>query len=118
MDFMNLTTIMQASESVMRKSEEMAVKDEHGLIITLVSISVVFAALIILYFAYTLIGKLASGSIRLQNLQGRKAEVQQTAAPAEDDAETAAAIAMAMHMYLNDTVHDMESYKITIRRRK
>ena len=32
--------------------------DPHGIIITVVSVSVVFAALIILYFAYTLTGKL------------------------------------------------------------
>lgn len=116
---MNLTMILQASESVFRKSAEMAVKDEHGLIITAVSISVVFAALIILYFAYTLIGRLASGKLNMPDLRRRKAEV--PAADIKDeaaDAEVAAAISMAMHLYLNDTVHDMESYKITIRRRR
>mgnify|MGYP002512397630 CR=1 FL=1 len=49
--------ILQTSASVLQKSAEMAEKDPHGAIITLVSVSVVFCALIILYFAYTFIGK-------------------------------------------------------------
>ena len=35
----------------------------------------------------------------------------------EMNGEVYAAIGMAMHQYLNDTVHDMESYIITIRRK-
>ena len=44
--------ILQTSASVLQKSAEMAEKDPHGVIITLVSVSVVFVALIVLYFAY------------------------------------------------------------------
>ena len=57
--------ILQTSASVLQKSAEMAEKDPHGAIITLVSVSVVFCALIILYFAYTFIGNLSSGKISL-----------------------------------------------------
>ena len=63
---MNGFMLLQVSESVIRKSAEMAVKDPHGAIITLVSVTVVFVALIILYFAYTFIGKLSSGEIKLK----------------------------------------------------
>ena len=53
--------ILQTSSSVLTKSAEMADKDPHGAIITLVSVSVVFIALIVLYFAYTFIGNISSG---------------------------------------------------------
>lgn len=130
---MNSFTLLQVSESVLVKSAEMAEKDPHGTIITLVSVCVVFVALIILYFAYNFIGKLTSGQIKLPSL-ARKAERKKSGsdaeAPAEEVAaaialaldqemngEVYAAISMAMHQYLNDTVHDMESYIITIRRK-
>ena len=120
--------ILQTSQTVAEKSAEMLVKDPHGAIITIVSVSVVFAALIILYFAYTAIGKLASGSIRLPRLKKKKTSVKQQPSPEEAAAitlaldqemngEVHAAIGLAMHMYMNDTVHDTESYIITIRRK-
>ena len=40
--------LLQVSESVLIKSAEMAEKDPHGAIITLVSVTVVFVALIVL----------------------------------------------------------------------
>lgn len=78
---MNILTIQQIAES-----------DPHGLIITVVSVSVVFAALILLYFAYTLTGKLVnwnSGKPVKQEKKKRKTE---------------------------DGIHDKESYVITIRK--
>lgn len=131
---MNGFMLLQASESVIRKSAEMAEKDPHGLIITLVSVTVVFSSLIILYFAYTFIGKLSSGQMKL-SLPKRKSEVkvgdrkagipdpEEAAAIAlaldqELNGETYAAIGLALHQYLNDTVHDMESYIITIKRKQ
>lgn len=121
--------ILQTSASVLQKSAEMAEKDPHGAIITLVSVSVVFCALIILYFAYTFIGNLSSGKI---NLPKRKpiANNEKTTGPTHEEAaaiamaldqelngETYAAIGMALHQYFNDTVHDNESYIITIKRK-
>ncbi len=126
--------LLQTSESVLRKSAEMADKDPHGVIITLVSVSVVFSALIILYFAYTFIGKLSSGEIRITLPKRKKKPLaakadggmipDETAAAIalaldqELNGETYAAIGMALHQYLNDTVHDNESFIITIKRRK
>lgn len=123
--------ILQTSASALQKSVEMAEKDPHGVIITLVSVSVVFCALIILYFAYSFIGKLSSGSISLPKRK-KKAAVKagKGGAPTEEEAaaialaldqelngEIYAAIGMAIHQYFNDTVHDIESYIITIKRK-
>lgn len=130
---MNTFMLLQTSPTVAEKSADMLVRDPHGAIITLVSVTVVFAALVILYFAYTFIGKLSSGQIKL-TLPKRKPKAAKPAdaggAPGQEVAaaiamaldqemngEVYAAIGMAMHQYLNDTVHDMESYIITIRRK-
>lgn len=133
---MNTISLLQVSESVVVKSAEMADKDPHGLIITAVSVSVVFAALVILYFAYTLVGKAVNNSTGWKKLlkpaaskngakpsDGKQAPSEEVAAAIalaldqELNGEVYAAIGMAMHQYLNDTVHDNESYIITIRRK-
>ena len=128
---MNTITLLQVSENVVRKSAEMAARDPHGLIITLVSVTVVFSALVILYFAYTFIGKAINGQIDFRRCfrSCRKASASDKC-PSDEEApaialaldqelngEAYAAIAMAMHQYLNDTVHDTESYIITIKRK-
>lgn len=128
---MNTITLLQVSENVVRKSAEMAARDPHGLIITLVSVAVVFSALVILYFAYTFIGKAVNGKIDFRRCfrSCRKASASDKC-PSDEEAaaialaldqelngEAYAAIAMAMHQYLNDTVHDTESYIITIKRK-
>lgn len=128
---MDSIMLLQASESVIVKSAEMLEKDPHGTIITLVSVSVVFCALIILYFAYTLIGKIASGQLTLPERKVAAAPKKSKGAPGPEEAaaialaldqelngEVYAAIGLALDRYLNDTVHDMESYIITIKRRK
>ena len=128
---MNTITLLQVSENVVRKSAEMAARDPHGLIITLVSVAVVFVALVILYFAYTFIGKAINGKIDFRRCfrSCRKASASDKC-PSDEEAaaialaldqelngEAYAAIAMAMHQYLNDTVHDTERYIITIKRK-
>ena len=123
--------LLQASESVILKSAEMAERDPHGAIITIVSVSVVFCSLIILYYAYTFIGKILSGEFKLTLPKKEKKAAAKGGHPEEEVAaaivlaldqelngETYAAIGMALHQYLNDTVHDNESYIITIKRRK
>ena len=123
--------LLQASESVIQKSAEMAERDPHGVIITIVSVSVVFCSLIILYYAYTFIGKILSGELKLTLPKRRRKTADKSGQPEEEVAaaialaldqelngETYAAIGMALHQYHNDTVHDNESYIITIKRRK
>ena len=127
---MNSLMLLQVSESVLIKSAQMAERDPHGAIITLVSVSMVFIALIVLYFAYTFIGKLSSGELKLKMPKRKATPKQAKGGPTPEEAaaialaldqemngEVYAAIGMALHQYLNDTVHDMESYIITIKRK-
>ena len=105
--------------------------DPHGWVLTLTSVSVVFCALAILWIIFTYIGKLSAGKGgkgRTETASG-KAKARRNGAP---DAETAAAIALALdrecggetyaaiaaalHLYLEGTVHDEESFVITIKR--
>ena len=87
-------------------SDEISKTDPSGLFIALVSIAVVFGALVILYFAYSLISIIV-----------KRTEKTDTGNSSEHNDEIAAAIAMALSQYLNEEVHDTESYKITIRRK-
>ena len=123
--------LLQVSENVVRKSAEMAARDTHGIIITVVSVAVVFTALVVLYFAYTFVGKAVNGKVDWKSLVRRfKRKSKGKGMPSEEEAaaiamaldqelngETYAAIGLALHQYLNDTVHDNESYIITIKRK-
>ena len=119
---------LQISPGVVEKSAEMMEKDPHGAIITIVSVSVVFSALVILYIAYTLVGKAVNSSWKFslpKKKKGtdKKPTSEEAAAIAlaldrELNGEVHAAITLALHQYLSDTVHDMESYIITIKRKK
>lgn len=127
---MNTFMLLQVSENVVRKSAEMAARDPHGVIITVVSVAVVFTALVVLYFAYTFVGKAVNGKFDWKSLACRFKRKAAKGAPSEEEAaaiamaldqelngETYAAIGLALHQYLNDTVHDNESYIITIKRK-
>lgn len=124
--FMLSVNMLQAGH-VLRKSAEMAEKDPHGVIITVVSVAVVFTVLLILYFAYSLIGKSVNGKMPKFGRQSSAAGVHKPsseeaaaialALDSELNGETYAAIGAALHNYFNDTVHDQESYIITIRRK-
>ncbi|MBO4340002.1 MAG: OadG family protein [Bacteroidales bacterium] len=103
--------------------DRMAQTDPHGWTLTLISVSVVFAALIILYVIYNFSGKVFSGAFKRTKRPGKKAsaapdeEIAAAIAAAidmENGGDIYAAIAAAVHMYLNDTVHDHESLLITI----
>lgn len=95
-----------------------------GWVLTVTSVCVVFFALIILYFIYSFAGKLFSGEIKLRKpASGRKmsgmspetAAAIAIALEKENNSEVNAAIALALHRYLNETVHDSESYRLTLK---
>ncbi len=103
-------------------AERMAQTDPHGWTLTLISVSVVFIALLILFGVYSLSGDIFSGKFR-----------RKSAAKATDDAQAvAAAIALALRaecapdeeiaalaalsLYLGESVHDVEPGVITIRK--
>ena len=106
--------------------DRMMQTDPHGWTLTLISVTVVFSALIVLYFVYSLSGSIFSGKFK-------RAPRPQKAAKGTPDAEVAAAIALALdmenggdvyaaiatavHLYLNDAVHDVEPGIVTIVRK-
>lgn len=103
--------ILEVSNNLVDKSAEMAENDPYGFIITIVSVSVVFASLIILYFAYTLIGKVVNSKMVQPNQASSYAKGQQ-----HPTAEETAAISLALQQRLDESKHDKESYVITIQR--
>lgn len=99
------------------KGQIMAHKDPHGLILALVSISVVFAALALLWFLFA--NLFSPKKPRIPRLRPSKAPDEEVAAAValaldmEQGGEVYAAIALALHLYLNDSVHDAETYVLT-----
>lgn len=79
----------------------------NAFILTLISVTIVFLALICLISLYTLIGKVANIHLKRPNYQEQKG-------PTEKEA---AAIAVALEMYMKEEMHDEESYVITIKRK-
>lgn len=118
---------INASQNVETGSQRMEKEDEHGFVLTLVSVSVVFTALIILWWLFSLLGNVSGG-------EGKKSKRANAGKPGKMTDETAAAIAMALdqemngevyaaiaaalHLYAEESVHDKESFVITIQRKQ
>ena len=102
-------------------AEKMAVSDPHGWTLTLISVCVVFSALLVLYFMYSLSGNIFSGKFngRKKNgcPDGAAAAAIALALEAEMSDAVEAAVATALHLYLSETVHDIEPGFITIRKK-
>lgn len=120
------------------RSDQMAERDPHGWILTIVSVSVVFSALAILWFFFWLLfdkqaRKAAKSAADMRKKFGFSESPSKNKTPkAGSDAEVAAAIALALdqelngdtyaaiatavHLYLSERVHDIETGIITIRR--
>ena len=119
-------------------ADRMAATDPHGWTLTIISVGVVFIALIILYGLYSLSGKVFSGELKADAKRGWRAGKRLTRAvlpgssneesdevaaaialalDMEQDGDTYAAIATAVHLYLSDTVHDIEPGIVTITRK-
>ena len=96
--------------------------DPHGWTLSLIAVSVVFSALIILFLIYSLSGGIFTGKFKRKPKPGRIPDTDTAAAIAlalhlNGAADgTAAAIAAALHLYLSESVHDPEPGFITIRR--
>lgn len=119
------------------KAEAMKEKDPHGGILSLVAVSVVFSALAILWFLFWLFfdrpakRKAAAKDKPAKEKKAKKAaavsgpagtvpsdEIAAVIALAmdmEQGGDDYAAIAMAMHLYFGDAVHDAESFVLTMR---
>lgn len=104
-------------------AQRMAETDPHGWTLSLIAVTTVFTALVVLYVIYSCIGKASQkGMPRMPRVKKRKsgkypdadtAAAIAMALDAEMGGEVNAAIAMALHLYLNDAVHDVEPGIIT-----
>ena len=102
-------------------AEAVARTDPHGFILSLIAVTVVFSALLILYGIYSLTDAIFTGKFKRADRKGRDAEIAAAAAMAlvmheglsGADEETAAAIALALEMSAGG-LHDDEPYILTI----
>ena len=121
------------------KAEAMKEKDPHGGILSLVAVSVVFSALAILWFLFWLFfdrpakkaaaaknqppkpkkekkaKKAALAAAKPGEVSDEIAAVIALAMDMDQGGDDYAAIAMAMHLYFSDAVHDAESFVLTMR---
>lgn len=117
------------------KAQDMAEKDPRGFILSLVAVTVVFTALAILWFLFWLFfdrpakkakaaqassakpGKTSSviPSVAKESPSDEIAAVIALAMDMEQGGDVYAAIALAMDLYFSDTVHDAESFVLTMR---
>ena len=113
------------------KAEAMAEKDPHGGILSLVAVTVVFSALAILWFLFWLFfdrpakkaaqakekpkNSAAKAQVKAGEVSDEIAAVIALAMDMEQGGDVYAAIALAMDLYFNDTVHDTESFILTMR---
>lgn len=125
--------ILNGNQNAATNAEKMAERDPSGWILSLTSVSVVFSALAILWFLFWLLfdrpaKKKAEGDTRSKpgmtksrhSRPDRESEVAAAIALAldmEDTGDVYAAIATAVHLYLNDSIHDIEPGIITIVRK-
>ena len=85
--------------------------DPHGWILTLISISIVFLSLLVLYVVYSIAGGIASGQFKEQ-IEQRKLRRSVRRHP-DPDEETAAAIAFALHLHGQEGVAEKEPGYLT-----
>lgn len=111
------------------KAQSMAEKDPHGGILSLVAVSVVFSALAILWFLFWLFfDRPAKKKAQAKAAPAKKAPAKASgevsdevaavialALDMEQGGDVYAAIALAMDLYFSDTVHDAESFVLTLR---
>ena len=116
--------LMNSEGIIESGGEKIARTDPHGTILTITSVSVVFAALLILLIIFTIMGNIFSGKYKRKPRTKKVSLDAETAAAIamaldleSEDNEVQAAIATALHLYLGDSVHDKEPFVITIKQR-
>lgn len=110
--------------STASKAEVMQERDPHGGILSVVSVSVVFSALALLWFLFWLLfdrrakkqAQPKAAKAPKGTPDGEVAAAIALALDMEQDGDVYAAIATAVHLYLSDAVHDVEPGIVTIRR--
>ena len=105
-----------AGGSLETGAQKVAREDPHGWILTLVSVSVVFIALMLLWWLFAaLFGQKKKKTPASKGMNPEVAAAISMALQSEFGSEVYAASGLALHEYLQDTVHDNESFIITIR---
>lgn len=84
----------------------------NAFIVTIISVIIVFLSLICLAYTYSLIGKAVTSWQNRQKQQEIKKDCEK---PGDKEA---VAIATALELYMNEYMHDEESYVITIKRKR
>ena len=121
---------------VASKAARMAEQDPNGWIMTLVAVCVVFLTLFMLQYCYRFVGWLSTrdkkekSGVDSKKAGGRKgsgrvgsdandevAAAIATALSMESSGEIQAAIGLALDRWFSESVHDKESYIITIKRK-
>lgn len=87
---------------------------EQIILYSVIGVSVVFCALIILVFAFKAMGNLSKKSLKSKIKQNQESTIE-IVDEKELTGQEIAAISMALHLFLND-IHDEESNVITIKR--
>lgn len=117
--------ILNGSQNVESNAQKMARQDPHGWILSITSVSVVFTALAILWFLFWALFERPAKrkaapkkAAPVRKASGSAVDAETAAAIAlaldmEQGGDTYAAIALALHLYLSDTVHDQESFVLT-----
>lgn len=100
------------------KIEEFAERDKAGLGMTVMAMSIVFSALLVLCLCFYAIGKIGATVSKLNKMKAQGVEKHSVAEDfkAHDSGEEIAAIAMALHDHLN--AHDTENTILTINKVK
>lgn len=114
--------IVNGSGEQLSNAQIMAEKDPFGIVLTVVSVSVVFVALAVLWFLFSSLFKdkkdkkaPAPKKVKAGEVSPEVALAIAMALEAEAGGDDEAAIAMALHLYLTDCIHDQESFVLTIR---
>jgi len=121
---------MNGDANAETNAQKMARTDPHGFILSITSISVVFLALAILWFLFWILferpakkkKEAQAASLLPKKTAAKPGTVTPEVAAAigmaldlDCSGEVYAAIATALHLYLSESVHDTESYTITIK---
>jgi len=87
--------------------------DSNALTIFIIGFGVVFTALIIIYFVFSVFPKLLKINLKKKNKEEKKTVTDKSLVQEDYDSEVFAAIAMALSLHFED-VHDEESMILTI----
>lgn len=106
-------------KSTNKKVDNFRVKDEHGFAMSLMAMSIVFAALLLLSVCFWVISRISVNISKRNKMRAQGQElksVPRSELPEHDSGEAIAAITMALHEHLN--THDTEQTVLTINKVK